>query len=159
MPRFPDHLLCDPDGQFPDEPIRWEAKVHTVEMQREGRIGWYRTPPRTSQDSLGIVYDYAGETGIMRPDFLFFSEGSGGEILADIVDPHGDYLAESLPKLRGLADFAEKHGTDFGRIEAVAEVDGTYRVLDMMTYQVREMVRRVTSSREAYRDSLSAHYG
>lgn len=63
---------------------------------------------------------------IMRPDFLFFSENASGEIVVDIVDPHGDHLADSLPKLRGLADYVEKHGADYDRIEAVAEVDGNF---------------------------------
>lgn len=159
LPHYADHLLCDSEGKFPDELNRWEAKVHSVETEREGRVGWYRNPSRTSQDSLGIVYDYAGETGIMRPDFLFFSDSESGQIVADIVDPHGDYLAESLPKLRGLADFVEKNGAHFGRIEAVAEVDGIFRVLDLKAQEVRELVRRVTSSKEAYRDPLSGVYG
>ncbi len=65
----------------------------------------------------------------------------------------------SLPKLRGLADYVEKHGADFGRIEAVAEVDGSYRALDLKAAEVRELVRRVTSAKEAYLDPLSATYG
>lgn len=159
LPLLKEHLLCDAEGQFPDELNRWETKVQAVEMGRKGRIGWYRNPARTSQDSLGIVYDYAGKTEIMRPDFLFFSKDESGKIIADIVDPHGDYLAESLPKLRGLADYVEKHGLQYGRIEAVAEVDGSYRVLDLKAVEVRELVRRVHSAKEAYLDPLSAAYG
>lgn len=141
MPLWEKHLLCDEHGKFPEELNRWEAKVQAVEMERGERIGWYRNPSRTSQDSLGIVYDYAGNTEIMRPDFLFFSKDASGAVVVDIVDPHGDHLADSLPKLRGLADYVEKHGADFGRIEAVAEVDGSYRVLDLKAAEVRELVR------------------
>lgn len=158
LPCFPDHLLCDDEGRFPDELNRWEAKVHSVEIAREGHVGWYRNPSRTSQDSLGIAYNYAGETGLMRPDFLFFGIEADGTIVAEIVDPHGDYLAESLPKLRGLADFVEKNGAHFRRIEAVAEVDGIFRVLDLKAQVVRDLVRRVTSSKEAYRDPVSRVY-
>ena len=159
LPRFDRHLLCDGAGLFPDELNKWETKVHSVEMEREGRLGWYRNPSRTSQDSLGIVYDYAGKTEIMHPDFLFFSKDASGEIVADVVDPHGDHLADSLPKLRGLADYVEKHGEQFVRIEAVAEVNGSYRVLDLKAEKVRELVRRVLSAKEAYLDALSAAYG
>ena len=119
----------------------------------------YRNPPRPSQDSLGTFYDYAGNTEIMRPDFLFFSTGANGEVVADIVDPHGEHLAESLPKLRGLADYTEKHGSHYDRIEAVAKLDGSYRVLDLKAAQVRDLVRRVTSAKEAYLDPLSAVCG
>lgn len=158
LPRFPNHLLCDAEGQFPDELNTWETKVHSVEMQRQRRIGWYRNPSRTSQDSLGIVYDYAGKTETMRPDFLFFSESASGEIVVDIIDPHGEHLADSLPKLRGLADYVEKHGEEFGRIEAVAEVAGGFRMLDLKVREVRELVRQALSAREAYQDALSQAY-
>lgn len=159
LPRFEKHLLCDDAGLCPDELNRWETKVQSVEMERERRVGWYRNPSRTSQDSLGIAYNYAGETGLMRPDFLFFSQESDGTIVADIVDPHGDHLADSLPKLRGLADYVEKHGTQFGRIEGVAEVNGGYRTLNLKSAEVRDLVRKVTTSREAYLDPLSLPYG
>ena len=158
LPLFTEHLLCDAEGQFPDELNRWEIYVQSVEMSRDRRIGWYRNPSRTSQDSLGIVYDYAGQTAIMRPDFLFFSENASGEIVVDIVDPHGDHLADSLPKLRGLADYIEKHGANYGRIEAVAEVDGSYRALDLKVQEVRDLVRGVQSAKEAYLNSLSTAY-
>ena len=159
LPRFGEHLLCDAEGQFPDELNGLETKVQAVEMKREGRVGWYRNPSRTSQDSLGIVYDYAGDTLILRPDFLFFSVDATGEIVGDIVDPHGDFLADGASKLRGLADYAEKHGTNFGRIEAVAEVDGSVLALNLMAQEVRDMVRSVATSREAYRSNLSTPYG
>jgi type III restriction enzyme len=159
LPVFEKHLLCDGAGLFPETLNRWETKVQSVEMQREGRIGWYRNPSRTSQDSLGIVYDYAGQTAIMRPDFLFFSQEASGDIVVDIVDPHGDHLADSLPKLRGLADYVEKHGADYGRIEAMAEIDGSYRSLDLKLEEVRNMVRTVLSAKEAYLDPLSKPYG
>jgi type III restriction enzyme len=159
LPTYGDHLLCDENGQFPDVLNDWEVKVQSVEMAQESRIGWYRNPPRTAPESLGIVYDYAGNTEIMRPDFLFFSKGGDGEIVADIIDPHGEHFAESLPKLRGLADYTEKHGALYGRIEAVANLDGSYRVLDLRRAEVREMVRRMTTAKEAYLDPLSAVYG
>ena len=159
LPIYGEHLLCDENGQFPDVMNEWEVKVQSVEMAQEGRLGWYRNPPRTAPESLGIVYDYAGKTEIMRPDFLFFSKGVDGEIVADIVDPHGEHFAESLPKLRGLADYTEKHGTYYGRIEAVAKLDGSYRVLDLKLAEVRDLVRRKTSAKEAYLDALSAAYG
>ncbi|MCC6940089.1 MAG: hypothetical protein IT551_00550 [Novosphingobium sp.] len=159
LPRYPDHLLCDSEGMCPDELNGLEVKVQAVEMQRDGRIGWYRNPSRTSQDSLGISYDYAGDTLILRPDFLFFSVDASGAVVADIVDPHGDFLADGASKLRGLADYAEKHGINFGRIEAVADVDGSVLALDLKAQAVRDMVRSVATSREAYRSQLSTPYG
>jgi len=94
----------------------------------------------------------------MRPDFLFFGTDASDEIVVDIVDPYGEHLADSLPKLRGLAEYTEKHGSNFDRIEAVAKIDGSYRMLDLKAPQVRELVRRVTTAKEAYLDPLSAAY-
>lgn len=159
LPTYGKHLLCDQSGQFPDILNEWEVKVQSVEMANKGRIGWYRNPPRTAPESLGIVYDYAGNTEIMRPDFLFFSKSDDGEIVADIIDPHGEHFAESLPKLRGLADYTDKHGALYRRIEAVAKLDGSYRVLDLKRAEVREMVRRMTTAKEAYLDLLSVSCG
>jgi len=82
-----------------------------------------------------------------------------GAIVADIVDPHRDFLADGASKLRGLADYAEKHGANYGRIEAIAEVDGSVLVLDLKAQAVRDTVRGVATSKEAYRNQLSRPYG
>jgi type III restriction enzyme len=42
---------------------------------------------------------------IVRPDFIFFSWLTDGNIAADIVDPHGIQFADALTKLRGLAKY------------------------------------------------------
>lgn len=84
------------------------------------------------------AYDDAGEAKIVRPDFIFFARIDDGTIVADIVDPHGLHLADSLPKLRGLSEYAATNATLFRRIEAVAEVDGRYRMLDLSNPDVRE---------------------
>jgi hypothetical protein len=57
-----------------------------------------------------------------------------------------------------LADYTEKHGANFGRIEALAEVDGMVLVLDLKAQDVRDMVRNVATSKEAYRSKLSRPY-
>ena len=48
-----------------------------------------------------------------------------------LIDPHGAYLGDAVPKLRGLARFARTFGDQFVRIESIAEVDGVLRVLDL----------------------------
>ncbi len=150
LPTYDRHLMCNDGGKFPDDLNPWERHVLDIEMAKKGRIGWYRNPSRTSQDSLGIVYDDAGEPSIMRPDFVFFSDGENEGCAADIVDPHGHHLADSLPKLKGLAAYAERHGHLFGRIEAVSEIDGKYRVLDLQLPPVRESIRSAASAKAAY---------
>ena len=55
-----------------------------------------------------------------------------GTVVADIVDPHGLHLADALPKLQGLALYAETHAKAYRRIESVAEAMGKLRVLDLI---------------------------
>ena len=99
-------------------------------MERDGFKFWYRNPDRPSQDSLGISYADGADTKIVRPDFIFFAE-QGGEVVVDIIDPHGFHLADALPKLQGLARYAETHSQNYRRIEAVAETGGKLRVLNL----------------------------
>ena len=70
------------------------------------------------------------------------SEQDNGKLAASIIDPHGDHLADARAKLWALADYAEKYGDEFVRIESVAEAaDKTLRVLDMKDPAVRAAVR------------------
>lgn len=158
LPRFERHLLCDEDGFFPENLNSWEEKVLFVEAAREGNVGWYRNPPRTSQDSLGIAYEDGEETRILRPDFIFFGKLADGTIVADLVDPHGFHLADALPKLRGLSQYAEAYGAHYRRIEAVTELDGAYRMLDLMRPSVRDAVWKAPNARSLFEGAHSASY-
>ena len=55
-----------------------------------------------------------------------------------------------MPKLRGLADFAETFGAECGRIEAVAKVGDTLRVLDLTKESVRKAVRDGADAKALY---------
>ena len=93
----------------------------------------------------------------MCPDFLFFH---GAEpVNVSIVDPHGPHFADALPKLRGLAEFAEEHGESFHRIESVARLSGdVLRVLDFMEPSVREAVAEAEDAEGLYRGGAGADY-
>jgi hypothetical protein len=159
LPRYPRHMLCDAEGLFPiGFDASWEQTVLEAEIANEGLIAWYRNPPGASQESLGIVYDDADERRLVRPDFVFFSQQADGSIAADIVDPHGHHLADSLPKLHGLARYAEANGHLYGRIEAVAEVGGKYRRLNLKSADVRKAVREALSAKAAYLGASSEPY-
>lgn len=140
LPRYRMHLLADGDGTFPLDRNEWEADVLDRELARPGFAGWYRNPSRSSQDSLAIVYEHGGRVRTLRPDFVFFTENADGTIGASIVDPHGHHLGDALPKLRGLAAYAERHGAHFQRIDAVARIGDTLRVLDLTEPSVRAAV-------------------
>jgi hypothetical protein len=159
LPRYEKHLLCDSEGKFPIAfDASWEKTVLESEMDRGGCEAWYRNPARASQDSLGIVYDDAGEAKIVRPDFIFFVRTGEGTIVADIVDPHGHHLADSLPKLRGLSKYAEANASLFRRIEAVAKIGDRYRMLDLTKLEVREAVSEAVKAELVYAGPMGQDY-
>lgn len=157
--RYERHLLCDEDGTFPNNHgSTWEPAVLKAELQREGSVGWYRNPDRASQDSLGVIYEEAGENGILRPDFIFFVRLDDGTIVADIIDPHGIHLADALPKLKGLAKYAEANAGVYRRIEAVAKIDESYRILDLTRAEVRTAIEVAHSARQLYAGTAGVPY-
>jgi type III restriction enzyme len=158
IPTFKRHLLCDERGEYPTEFQSSDEKdVVAAEMARAGFRFWYRNPNRPSQDSLGIAYSDGDETKIIRPDFVFFAE-QDGKIVADIVDPHGIHLADALPKLKGLACYAETHSTIYRRIEAVAKSGSRLRVLDLTRSDVRQAIMEATSAEVLFRSATAGDY-
>lgn len=157
IPSYTQHLLCDEQGAYPAELGTWEKAVLKAESQRDGFTAWYRNPDRSSQDSLGIAYADGDDTKIVRPDFIFFAE-QDGEVVVDIIDPHGFHLADALSKLRGLARYAETHPQVYRRIEAVAEVGGKLRVLDLASAHVRQAVVEAASAEALYKGTVAGDY-
>ena len=150
------HLMSDENGEFPIASLnQWEIDVLDKEMSHPGFEAWYRNPPRPTSDALTIAYqDAQGHWRRMCPDFLFF-HGDSRNMKVSIVDPHGHHLADALPKLRGIADFAAKHGESFHRIESVArDEDGRLRVLDLTDPNVRKAIAVAEDTQALY---LSGH--
>lgn len=158
LPRFEKHLLCDEDGLFPGDFNTWESKVVSNEIQREETVGWYRNPARATQDSLGVTYEDGGEVKIVRPDFIFFVRMPDGTVAADIVDPHGVQFGDALPKLKGLAKYAEEHAGVYRRIEVFAKIRDKDRVIDLTEASARAAVAVATTIQEAYDSGAASDY-
>jgi hypothetical protein len=158
LPTWKKHLLCDKDGKYPSELNAWETKVVETEMKREGFQFWYRNPQQPGQSSLGIAYEAGDQCSIMRPDFIFFATQPDGSIEVDIVDPHGLHLADALPKLLGLALYAEEYGTNYRRIESVAEALGKLRMLDLTSSVVRQAIADATDATSLFASSVAKDY-
>lgn len=158
LPKYERHMLCNSEGLFPDDFNTWEIDVINLELSRSDSLAWYRNPARASQDSLGVTYEDAGIIKMMRPDFIFFVQQSDGTIVADIVDPHGTQFSDSIPKLKGLARYAECYGEHYRRIDAVAKAGQSYKVLDLKEPQVRSAIEMSTSIIELYNSAAAADY-
>lgn len=153
----PKHLLADDDGRFPVASLNdWELTVLEAELQRS--VAWYRNPARASADSLAIAYrDKQGAWRRLCPDFIFFEEVDG-TVMPSIIDPHGVHLDDALPKLAGLAAYAEKYAGVFHRIEAIAVTGGSTRVLDLTEERVRDAIRSADSAESIYHSSVAADF-
>lgn len=151
------HLLCDENGKYPAELNNWETDVIETESKRAGFKFWYRNPQQPGQSSLGIAYEENEEYKIVRPDFIFFAE-QDGKVVVDLVDPHGLHLADALPKLQGLAKYAEKHGDTYRRIESVAEVKGKLRFLDLKNADIRNSILAAKEAVNLFSGSTAADY-
>ena len=151
------HLLADKDGKYPAELNEWERTVVEAESKRTGFRFWYRNPQQPGQSSLGIAYLEDEQFKIVRPDFIFFVE-QDGKVVVDLVDPHGLHLADALPKLQGLAAYANEHANAYRRIEAVAEASGKLRVLDLTRADVRQAVLGASSAKSLFEGLLAADY-
>jgi hypothetical protein len=154
------HLMSDGNGDFPIGSLNdWEISVLDNELERPDALAWYRNPSRPSEDSLAIAYrDSKNVWRRMCPDFIFF-HGDSDNVRVSVVDPHGFHLADALPKLRGLADYAESFGDELHRIEAVAKMrSGILRVLDLRHADVRKAVRLADDAERLYLSSAAINY-
>ena len=59
-----------------------------------------------------------------------------------------------MPKLKGLAQYAETHDKSYRRIEAVAEIDGNFRVLDLTDDTVRAEILNAESANSCTKVNL-----
>jgi type III restriction enzyme len=158
LPVWKNHLLCDENGSYPAELNAWEAKVVETESKRKGFGFWYRNPQQPGQSSLGIAYLIGDRWEIVRPDFVFFATQDDGSVAADIVDPHGTHLADALPKLQGLAIYAETHASKYRRIEAIAEGGGRLRALDLTRSDVRAAITTASDAKSLFGCALARDY-
>jgi len=89
---------------------------------------------------------------------VFFGQLPDGSVVADIVDPHGIQFGDAIPKLKGLGRYAEACGGQYRRIEAVAKIGDTFRVLDLMEQSTRSAISSATSIKALYESEAAADY-
>lgn len=141
LPVYAGHLYSDAAGEFPCELNSWERTVLEAEIARPSFVAWYRNPSRPTPAALRIAYQNdVGEWGSLQIDFLVMSRRDDGTLGVSIVDPHGDYLADTRAKVQALAKYAELYGENFVRIESVVKVGDELRVLDLHHSGVRAAV-------------------
>lgn len=147
------HVLSDGAGEYPIGQLRegWERSVVDTELGRPNVVAWYRNPSAATKSALRVPYQRDGVWKSLQPDFVFIAHTAEGELVASIVDPHGHHLSDAIPKLIGLADFAERYADEFQRVDSVARNSANEAVLlDMKDPDVRSAVRNAESALGLY---------
>jgi type III restriction enzyme len=162
LERASKHVLSDSKGEIPVDPKllnTWERAVLKRESARNSLVAWYRNPSAAGKHSLRVPYKKDGAWKSLQPDFIFVDRNSDGELVAAMVDPHSGHLADALPRLVGLADFAEAQGDKFSRIDSIdKDKSEKLRVLDMKDANVRTAVRAASSAGDLFNGPPSRPY-
>lgn len=158
---YPKHIISDEDGWAYLNLNDLEKKVVRTELSRSLNVAWYRNQSRNLNASLAIPYMLNGEWENMYPDFIFFQKLNDGRIVRAIVDPHGDWLGDSVAKLQGYVTYLKDHPDMFGSVQAVTdEKGGELRYLDLMLPTVQNAIETFTgtSAKELFTGPLSKTY-
>jgi type III restriction enzyme len=136
------HLFVKEDGTYTHPGLNTlERETIEGELEKKETVGWLRNEDRRPW-AFGISYEKGGEAATMYPDFLVFRR-VGKHIVTDILEPHSMSQADSVGKVRGLANFAAKHGDRFGRIEFLDRVDGSLRRLDLRDPAMQQRAKTI----------------
>ncbi|MGP4070657.1 DEAD/DEAH box helicase [Halobacillus sp. B29] len=147
--RYEKHLFSDESESFDTDLNTWEHELVMEELQDAEVMAWLRNFDRKPW-ALGVPYQKDTETEIMYPDFLVTRKINGGYI-TDILEPHHENLSDSLAKAKGLADYANRHGAQFGRIQLIRQIDGNLKRLELNDFEIRQKVMRLMSHEELNR--------
>lgn len=162
--RYPKHIFSDDNGWTYLKLNDLEKKVVYTELSRKLNVAWYRNQSRNLNASLAIPYKLGGEWENMYPDFIFFQRTNDGKIVRTIVDPHGDWLGDSVAKLKGYVAYLKDHPNMFGSVLAVADEKvgkvTKYLYLDLMNTEVQNAIDDFSgsSAKELFLGDLSRPY-
>ena len=158
---YPKHIITDEEGWAYLNLNDLEEKIVQTELAKSLTVAWYRNQSRNFNASLAIPYMLNNVWENMYPDFIFFQKTGDGRIIRTIVDPHGDWLGDSVAKLKGYVMYLKDHPDMFGSVLAVTdEKGGKYRYLDLMTKQVQDEIENFTgsSAKELFMGPLGKDY-
>jgi type III restriction enzyme len=144
---WPHHLFVDEEGRFRAKLNGWEENVLGIEMDRPDFLTWVRNPDRKPW-SLAVPYTLGGRRLPGYPDFIIV-RGTLVAPIFDILEPHQG--EDSVAKAKGLADFADRHGGAFGRIELIRIKGESVLRLDLNDHRVRQAVLPIQSADELTR--------
>lgn len=158
--KYPKHIVSDENGWSYHKLNDLEQKVVLNELKQPLVVGWYRNQPKNLLASLSIPYELNGQLQPNYPDFIFFQK-VGDTVKPAIVDPHGDWLGDSIARLKGYVDYLKAHPDMFTRVLAVTdEKKDDIRYLDLMKKDVQDAIEAFTgnTAKTLFTGPLSKEY-
>jgi type III restriction enzyme len=147
---YESHLYIEDDGRFRADLGSWERELIEKELANSDVVGWLRNVDRKSW-SLEIPYRDGGAIRPMFPDLVVVRRDRQGWLF-DILEPHDPSRNDNNAKAVGLAEFAEKHGRLFSRIQLIRKMTlagvTDYFRLDLNRNDTRQKVLRVTDNNQ-----------
>ena len=120
-----------------------ETKCIKEYLSSSDTVAFFRNPSKGNNAFRVLKADGAP----FYPDFIFFGHDSDGSIKPYVVDPHGDYLEDSLSRLKGAVKYLKNNPKIFSRWLAWND-KGDYRnLIDLAT---QEKVEKAKSASEVY---------
>ena len=98
---------------------------------------------------MRIPYRLGDDRKVLHPDFIFFEKVGDREMPA-VVDPHGLHLADTMPKLKGIARYVEDFGESFSRYWFVSDYKGQATYLDMKDAETRAVIGTASDAYECF---------
>lgn len=158
--KYPKHIISDKNGWSYHKLNPLEQAVLKHELDQPLVVAWYRNQPKNLRASLSIPYLYNEHLEPNYPDFIFFQKVKD-KIKPAIVDPHGDWLGDSIAKLKGYVMYLKDHPTMFSRVLAVTDgKKGEIRYLDLMKKDVQDAIEAFTgdTAKTLFTGPLSQKY-
>lgn len=140
--KYPRHIVQKEDGLCPLDLNPAEDYIVRNELAKNRTVAFYRNPSGSmSAKAFSIPYSSSVGRMALHPDFLFFVKDSDGAIRPSIIDPHGDFLSDTLAKLRGYVAYLREYPDVFKRVQFVGDMgNGEYRVLNLLREDVQNAI-------------------
>lgn len=141
LPRWPKHILQAEDGMCPLKLNSSETIVLERELAHSRTVAFYRNPSNYSPESFSIPFTMPNGRVALHPDFIFFIRDDAGKIWPSIVDPHGVFLSDTLPRLKGYIEYLHECPGIFKQVLSIGVFDDDQmRSLDLLRADVQERI-------------------
>ena len=156
---YPKHIISDNEGWAYFKLNDLEESVLFNELKSAKTVAWYRNQPNNLQASLSIAYELNGEWTNMYPDFLFFRK-VGNFVKCAIIDPHGDWMGDSIARLQGYVMYLKDHPDMFSMVLAVTNEGSGCRYLNLKQADIQDAIMSFTgnTAKILFTGSLSKEY-